>query len=554
MAGEEKRTFNGDLGLLLEPVQLHPVLTTRMQRVTEIHRQREELPIPNYVPDILLPHPSDQDLRVTPYDDVKDMSVAIPPETAIGGWKTLFIENLTATNSSERITALMRLDTQGFTPPQELDEGTLDRVIRQDTLLQLSDLGQNIGMMAAHRTNGINDIADMIRQLKRTTPEEIANSDDLKNIQKQVEAFKETISAIPQAHRTPLLESGPFSFVGRHARSTVGLGAMPDVNGSVLALTTAARMFMLAEVPEVGVFSDPMKQAALAKATLDNLCDKKDPLFIGKTSEQIAFMLDHRKSSIVGVLEVDPDKALRRAEVLAEVGIQSFRPYGHTRGGDIIKTVELLRKRFPDAEIFASQISDENAALACEAAGADAIIIGVGSGGRCTTAFNGQLIPDNAHLPWLLRGKLGIPIIGEGGAVDEPIIALLSGMSGVLGSGSIAGGTLESPGGAYFLTKNGKTFVKPYGGEASPRTKWLNNRIYKSGLPRVPEGEQNFKALEPLLESMTQRTKNTVDRFILGAVLLGIDAGENTMHEIQNINPSPLWRKSETTLYRQRTH
>ena len=148
----------------------------------------------------------------------------------------------------------------------------------------------------------------------------------------------------------------------------------------------------------------------------------------GLSYEEQEYLKDIWQTNIVGVLEVNPNKALKRAYGLAATaGVKTFRPYGHTQGNDIITTVRMLRKEFPNAEIIASQITNVEIAKACEAEGADGIIIGVGSGGRCTTADMAQLVPSNAVLAWKLRGEIGIPVIGEGGAVDEPIIAMLVG-------------------------------------------------------------------------------------------------------------------------------
>lgn len=503
---------------------MHPGLLAKEKDAQDIVARGRELLVPEGIPPKLLPHPADQGLVLTPFDDFKGMEIGIAPQESIEAWKKAWEFNTRLANHPSRVYAAAVLEQNGFEPPRKM-QGVIDKEMEEGMLLQLSDLGQNI---------------DMTFPLSFSIEE------------KRRKQFIEDTIALAQVHRTELIGTGPFSFVGKKARSFVGLGAMPDINGSVLALHTAAKMWMLAEVPEVGVFSDPKRQAFLADSVLKSLT-KEDPILERRSDEEKDFILDHWKSSVVGVLEVSEYKALKRAEELAKVGVKTFRIYGHTQGGDVVRTVQALRKEFKDAEIFASQITNVRTALACEYAGADAVIIGVGSGGRCTTADLSQLIPSNAVLAWNLRGQISIPVIGEGGAVDEPVIAALVGMSGVNGSGSVGGGTLESPGGIYYLS-DGASFKKPYGGEASPRTKWLSDRLYPTGLPYFSEGDQGFKDLRFLNESMTQNVIHHWQRIVLGAVVLGVDAGPYVISEVQKLSPSPLYKKSSTTHYLQQTH
>lgn len=512
-----------------QPDALHPVIAKRQQEAKKII---EKLPEANGLTEEfpeLIPHPVDQGLILTSYDDFEGMRIAIPPQENLQGWRRSRNFNLRLANHPSRITAMRELEQQGFRPPEKM-HGILDEAAQRGIVLQLSDLGQNVDLK---RHDG------QSQKASQTT-------------QKEVDIFVESQIAKAQTHRTELLATGPFSYVGKGVRSFVGLGAMPDVNGSVLMLETAAKMHMLSEIPEVGFFSDPKHQAQLAKSTLEKL-RSDDPLLAGRPYEEIQYILKSWRSCIVGVLEVDEMKALKRAEKLASVGVESFRVYGHTQGGDVIKTTRKLRREYPNAEIFASQITNVDTAMACEAVGADAIIIGVGSGGRCTTADLSQLVPSNALLSWYLRGNLGIPVIGEGGAVDEPVISALVGMSGVNGSGSIGGGTFESPGGMYYLTHDGKTFLKPYGGEASPRTKEISQRTYSTGFSYFAEGDQSFKPLIPQYESMTQNMIHHFQRVILGGVVLGTDEGPFLIQHMQERGDA-LWEKSPTTQHLQSAH
>lgn len=516
--------------LVREKTNTHPKLEQRRVYAHSLNERVTALHIPPSTNARLIPKFPDQGLVVTAYDEFEGWNPEVAPVDSQEAWKILWEYNLRLANHPVRIAAMQALEAKGFVAPPKLD-GVLNRALADRRPLQLSDLAQNT------------DFAGMLRP---RTP-----LDD----GKEREIFVANIGNKEQVHRTEMLAVTPFSFFGRRVRNFFGTGAMPDIMGSVLALETATKMGMIAEIPEVGQFSDPAVQAALAKNAIERLKEDDPNIFMGHTPENIAYMKSLWLSSLVGVVEVDETKALRRAEKLAEVGINTFRVYGHTQGGDVVKSVQAIRKRFPDSEIFASQITDVDIALACEYAGADAIIVGVGSGGRCSTADRAQLIPSNAQLPWALRGLLQIPVIGEGGAIDEPVVAALVGMSGVNGSGSIGGGTFEAPGGALFFRNKHGQLIKPYGGEASDRFKELSERTYGgTGLPYFSEGHQTSKPLLPFEESMTQKVIKKWEDMILGMVVMGVNEGWDSIGVLHRLDPSPLYEKSGTTQQLQRPH
>lgn len=517
---------------------LHPILRDRARLAQYILDDAESLTIPEYVPPSLHPHAADQPISLTPFDEFDSMKIAIPPDESIKGWEILYKNNLELANSPSRIEAMMAVEERGFTPPPKLPNGAIDKAVDEGIILELPDLGHlrqlsNFGENETYLTR----IAELIRESK--------NGILAPALLQEIEKFATEQESIKQAHRTDLLATGPFSFSGKYVGSFVGLGAMPSIGGSVLALETAAKMYMTAHVPEVGYFSDITKQAALAGAVLERL-NGNDPLLGGRDPREKDFMLKHWRSYITGVLEVNPKKALKRAGKLAEVGVTSFRIYGHTHGGDILTTLRLLRNEYPDANINASQISSIEMALACEYYGANSITAGVGGGGACLTGQRSDYLPENAVLAWKLRGLLGIPLLCEGGGIDNPVNAILVGFSGVNGSGSIGGGTFEAPGGVFFFTKDGRKFLKRYAGEASDSTKWESGRTYSTGTSYFQEGSQSFKELKPVRESMTENILKHWERIILGAVVLGVDDGPFTISAMQNINPSPLFRKSQS--------
>lgn len=466
-------------------------------------------------------NPNDQ-FALTPFDEFADLELIIPPEVHMRSWEIQREENLTIANHPARIFAMNELEQRGFVPPKKVrrpvgkNRRPIDRARKNGEIVNLSDLGQS-------------------RQLRLTRKE----------------------SRHPQVHRTPFLAVGPLSFMGDRVRSFVGVGAMSDITGSILAGVTLSKMHVLWHVPKDGIYSDPKKQVDFVSSIISELRNPDDPLLKYYPIEERERIIDRWISCMVVSTEADPDKALRRFELAFNAGARSARPYQHTGGIEVVKTTSDLKKNFPEAEIFSSQISSEYIAQACEDAGASAGILGVGSGGRCITAKMAALIPTNAHLAWQLRGKLHrMPIMAEGGAINNPVVSALVGMSGVLGSGSLGGGTFEAPGGMFFFTKDGgKTLIKLYRGEASEAFKYLGGKTYPSGSPFFKEGDGTYREFDPFVPSITSKIRNAWQTVIVGASDLGLNGNDpDVIGQIHRLKRSPLERITQEGTKSQNTH
>jgi len=156
-------------------------------------------------------------------------------------------------------------------------------------------------------------------------------------------------------------------------------------------------------------------------------------------------------------------------------------------------------------------------------------------------------------LLYKLRGEIKIPVIVDGGASDHIATTLLLGASGINVSRAAAGGTIESPGGAlYYSDSHGKLF-KPYGGEASPRTKYLDGKIMPFDIPSFVEGETGQAFLnysEHKFPSLTYNLHIMTEDAILALVFRGVDS----IHSLHKINPSPLGRITSSGEYQRNTH
>ena len=140
--------------------------------------------------------------------------------------------------------------------------------------------------------------------------------------------------------------------------------------------------------------------------------------------------------------------------------------HGHSEG--VIKSLERLKKEFEDIEVIAGNISTGEAASDLIGAGADAIKVGQGPGGICTTrAVSGAGMPQVTAIANCVPAarKAGVPIIADGGIKysGDIVKAIAAGADCVMIGGLFAG-TEESPGEKVLY--KGRTF-KEYRGMGS---------------------------------------------------------------------------------------
>ncbi len=321
--------------------------------------------------------------------------------------------------------------------------------------------------------------------------------------------------------RKKRLQEGPFVKIGRTAHSPFVGSAMPDVFGSVPAIATMAASHSLVCIPRNAGFVDIKRQADLATEVLNWL--RSEPMLEGRPDRHV--LLDLWTSNIIGTVEASPEKALRRAEALYERGIRKFRPYSPEPGPGPEQTTRALRKTFgPEVELFVGQIVDVAQARRVEEVGADALYVGIGGGGRCKTGPRSGTVIDWPELVWALRGQTTLPVIVEGGASEHVAETLLAGASGKL--------------------------FKPYGGEASSRTKVLEGKMLAFGIPMFPEGETSPAFVMQQHPTITLNLYHLCEVAVLALVFRGI----SDIHTLQCLDPSPLRVKTIAGAQIQKPH
>nr|MBN2278428.1 IMP dehydrogenase [candidate division Zixibacteria bacterium] len=159
----------------------------------------------------------------------------------------------------------------------------------------------------------------------------------------------------------------------------------------------------------------------------------------------------------------------KRADLLIRAGVDILAvdsSHGHSVG--VLKTVEFLKKKFPDKPVMAGNIATRDGAKALIEAGADTIKVGIGPGSICTTrVVTGCGVPQITAIIEAVEAarEKNIPVIADGGIKYSGDItkALAAGAAAVM-LGSILAGTEESPGETVLY--EGRTY-KTYRGMGS---------------------------------------------------------------------------------------
>ena len=219
-----------------------------------------------------------------------------------------------------------------------------------------------------------------------------------------------------------------------------------------------------------------------------------------------------------------------------------------------LHSVKLLRKELGnEVELFVGQVVSVAQAQQLEKAGADGLYIGIGGGGRCITGVRSGSVIDWPELLWKLRGHINLPVIVEGGASDHIATTLALGASGIGVSRVVGGGTIESPGGMLYCIDEQGVFFKPYGGEASARTKYLDGKMLPFNLPSFVEGETTRADMSYLPygePTIPFNIFNLIEDSILSLVFRTVQ----TITEYQALDPSPIRRKTPRGNRQQGTH
>lgn len=147
-------------------------------------------------------------------------------------------------------------------------------------------------------------------------------------------------------------------------------------------------------------------------------------------------------------LGVGQDMTLRAKTCVAAGAEVLVLDIAHGHAEHSLRAVRVIKDEFPEVDLIAGNIATGEGAVDLVEAGADAVKVGVGPGGVCTTrVVTGVGVPQVTALYDVMQSGVNAPIIADGGirAGGDIAKALALGADTVM-LGSLLAGTRESPG------------------------------------------------------------------------------------------------------------
>ncbi len=203
------------------------------------------------------------------------------------------------------------------------------------------------------------------------------------------------------------------------------------------------------ELPVVAANMDTVCEhaMAIAMAQLGGIGIVHRFLPIDKQVREIEKVKQAGASLLVGAAVGTDRDMLDRAKALVVAGADVLvLDIAHGHSDHSIDGMRSLKEHFADTDVIAGNVATRNGALDLVTAGADAIKVGVGPGGVCTTrTVAGVGVPQLTAIDD--AADVGVPVIADGGIRSSGDIAkaLAAGACTVM-VGSMLAGTKESPG------------------------------------------------------------------------------------------------------------
>jgi IMP dehydrogenase len=223
------------------------------------------------------------------------------------------------------------------------------------------------------------------------------------------------------------------------------------------------------DIPIVAANMDTVCEAemAIALAELGGLGMIHRFLPIADHADQVRRVKDAGEGFRCGAAIGTDHDMETRARALVAAGVDVLvMDIAHGHADHAVDGVKRLKDLFPDTDLMAGNVATPDGAMDLAEAGADAVKVGVGPGGVCTTRLvAGVGVPQLTAVDDVARAGIGVPIIADGGIRTSGDIAkaLAVGADTVM-IGSLLAGTKESPG---EVEQTSRGLVKRYRGMAS---------------------------------------------------------------------------------------
>ena len=176
--------------------------------------------------------------------------------------------------------------------------------------------------------------------------------------------------------------------------------------------------------------------------------------------------------------------------------------HGHSE--NVLKCLRMIKEKYPDLQVVASNVATAAATKALIESGADAVKVGIGPGSICTTrVVAGIGVPQITAIMdcYSVAKEYGIPIIADGGIKYSGDItkAIAAGGSLVM-MGSMFAGCDEAPG-EFELFQGRKYKVYRGMGSISAMENGSKDRYFQEGAKKlVPEGVEGRVAYKGTVE------------------------------------------------------
>ena len=176
----------------------------------------------------------------------------------------------------------------------------------------------------------------------------------------------------------------------------------------------------------------------------------------------------------------------------------------HGHSANVIRTVEMVKSKFPDLQVIAGNVATGAATEALIKAGVDAVKVGIGPGSICTTrVVAGIGVPQISAVMdcYEVADKYEIPIIADGGIkYSGDMTKAIAAGANVCMMGSIFAGCDESPG-TFELYQGRKYKVYRGMGSLAAMENGSKDRYFQEGAKKlVPEGVEGRVAYKGSVE------------------------------------------------------
>ena len=176
----------------------------------------------------------------------------------------------------------------------------------------------------------------------------------------------------------------------------------------------------------------------------------------------------------------------------------------HGHSANVIRTVDMVKSKFPDLQVIAGNVATGAAAEALIKAGVDAVKVGIGPGSICTTrVVAGIGVPQISAVMdcYEAADKYGIPIIADGGIkYSGDITKAIAAGANVCMMGSMLAGCDESPG-TFELFQGRKYKVYRGMGSIAAMENGSKDRYFQADAKKlVPEGVEGRVAYKGTVE------------------------------------------------------